>query len=95
MEKLQKHLAKLFDLTPDVVMGLPLIMLIGQEKIYLENHRGLNLYQKDKIKIKIKGGFLLVKGQSLIIEEIASDSLSITGKIDTLSYEMLGGRQVD
>ncbi|ACL70012.1 sporulation protein YqfC [Halothermothrix orenii] len=87
MEGLKKQFCDIFELSPEVVLDLPLLMMVGQQKIYLENHKGIALYQADEVKIRVKSGYLIVTGQDLVIEEIQTDHLSLSGKLTGLNYE--------
>lgn len=86
MDKLKKQFVELFDLPPEVILNLPLLMVIGNSRLQIENHKGLRKYNSDEIKIKIKEGYIIVHGKNLIVKEISEDSLSITGCIYDLSY---------
>ncbi|MFW6305812.1 MAG: sporulation protein YqfC [Bacillota bacterium] len=91
MDKLKRQFIEVFDLSPEIAMDLPLIMMLGKEKIYLENHKGVSHFSDEELKIKIKSGFLVINGKKLIINEINSDYLSISGNIISVSYEMYSG----
>ncbi len=87
MNKLRSQFIEIFDLSPEIAMDLPLIMMVGDGKIYIENHKGISLFQDKEIKIKINKGFIIFKGEDLIVGEINSESITISGKILSLSYE--------
>ena len=87
MDSFNNILKEIFDLPGEVMLDLPLIMMVGQEEFYLENHKGIALYQTDLIKIRVKLGFLVIVGADLNIRNIKSHTLQVTGKIDEISYE--------
>lgn len=96
MDKLKRQFIEIFDLSPEIAMGLPLIMMIGDSKVYLENHKGISHFQDKEIKIKINNGSLIFKGKDLLVDEINSESISISGNILSLSYEnRIGGIGID
>jgi sporulation protein YqfC len=87
MERFKKQFAELFGLPAEIVLDLPLFMIVGRDKLFLENHKGVTLYQSDLIKIRIKAGYFIIKGKDLFIDEIMSENLRISGKILSLSFE--------
>jgi sporulation protein YqfC len=87
MSSFNNVLKEMFDLPAEVILDLPLIIMVGQGEFYLENHKGIALYQSDLIKIRVKSALLAIKGTNLKIENIKSDTLQITGNIVDLSYE--------
>ena len=91
MDKLKRQFIRVFELPADIIMDLPLLMLVADNKLYLENHKGISYFQSEEIKIKIKSGFIILKGRSLSISEINRESLSISGKILSISCEQRGG----
>jgi sporulation protein YqfC len=87
LDYFKKQFTDLFDLSAEITMDLPLIMLVGQQKLYIENHKGISLYMSDKIKIRVKPGFITITGSELVIGEIKTENLSISGQISGIIYE--------
>ncbi len=86
MNRLKKQFIEIFDLSPEIVLDLPLVMMLGGQRLFLENHKGITHYHKKEIRIKIKEGFLLLTGEDLTVNEIKSDSLFISGRIKGIYY---------
>ncbi|NLJ84741.1 MAG: sporulation protein YqfC [Halanaerobiaceae bacterium] len=91
MDKLKRQFIRVFELPPDIIMDLPLLMLVADNKLYLENHKGISYFQSEEIKIKIKYGFIIITGRNLSISEINRESLAVSGKILSITYEQRGG----
>lgn len=91
MDKIKKQFLDIFDLSPEIILDLPLIMLVGQQKLYIENHKGIKNFDSDKIKISINKGYLIFTGKELVVEEIREDCLFISGSIVMIQYEKRGG----
>lgn len=87
MDKLKKHFLGVFDLPSEITMDLPLMMLVGNNKLFLENHKGISSFQNDEIKVKTKQGYILINGERLSISEIDTESLTISGKLYSIFYE--------
>jgi len=86
-DAVKKKIADLFDLPPDVIMDLPRITLIGSLQLYVENHKGITLYEKEKIIILVQGGALTVEGTELQLKTVYTDDIYIEGTIRNLSLE--------
>lgn len=85
-QTLRKLLTKSMDLPNDVMMDLPRITMIGQLHIYIENHRGLLTFSEQEIRLLLKQGQLLVRGQSFIIKTILPEEILLEGKIDSVRF---------
>lgn len=96
MDKLKRQFIRLFDLPADIIMDLHLLLLVFDNKLYLENHKGISYFQSEEIKVKIKNGFIILQGKDLSICEINRETLTISGKIFSISYELRkGGDRVE
>jgi sporulation protein YqfC len=74
------------ELPADVMMDLPRITMIGQIHIYIENHRGLITFSDTEIRLLLKQGQLLVKGNSFVIRTILPEEILLEGKIHQVMY---------
>jgi sporulation protein YqfC len=74
------------ELPADVMMDLPRITMIGQIHIYIENHRGLLTFSDTEIRLLLKQGQLLVKGESFVIKTILPEEILLEGKISQVMY---------
>lgn len=90
MVSLKDRFSDYFELPDEIVLDSPLVMFIDQKKLYLENHKGVALYQSDLIKIRVNSGYFIVKGDNLKINEIETESISVSGKIMATEYEDRG-----
>ena len=86
-EGLLLRASKLFDLPADAVAGLPLIELIGDKQLRVENHRGILAY--DPREIHIGGGkvAIRVKGLDMELKVMNAGELLITGQIFGVELE--------
>ncbi|MCM3566571.1 sporulation protein YqfC [Neobacillus mesonae] len=79
-------MAKNMDLPQDVMMDLPRITMIGQIHIYIENHRGLLAFSDKELRLLLKQGQLLIKGNYFVIKTILPEEILLEGKIDQVTY---------
>jgi sporulation protein YqfC len=73
-------------LPADILMDLPRITMIGQIHIYIENHRGLLSFSDKEIRLLLKQGQLLVKGETFVIKTILPEEILLEGKISQVLY---------
>ncbi|GIN38545.1 MULTISPECIES: sporulation protein YqfC [Heyndrickxia] len=84
--QLRNWMTSKMELPQDVMMDLPRITMIGQIHIYIENHRGLLTFSDREVRLLLKQGQLLVKGQSFVIRTILPEEILLEGKIDEVIY---------
>ncbi|MDX8364187.1 sporulation protein YqfC [Cytobacillus sp. IB215665] len=84
--QMRNWLTNKLELPADVTMDLPRITMIGQLHIYIENHRGLLSFSDDELRLLLKQGQLLVKGESFVIKMIQPEELLLEGKIEQVTY---------
>lgn len=81
MEKIRKH--RLQGKT-NILSVLPIVELVGQGRLLIENHQGVMSYAPKEIKIKVSYGCVIVAGSDLQLMEMSRVKLAICGKIDGL-----------
>lgn len=57
------------------------IVNVAGKLLYLEGHLGLQELSKEMVVLKIKGGFVQICGQQLVLEELSENTVKISGKI--------------
>lgn len=68
----------------NVISLLPVLELVGQRRLLIENHQGVLSYAPDEIKIKVSYGCITVVGNELQLMEMSRVKLAICGRIDGL-----------
>ena len=90
MRKLQQQMkswiTKKMDLPADVLMDLPRITLVGQIHIYIENHRGLLVFSDTEVRLLLKQGQLLIRGNSFVIKTILPEELLLEGTTEQVLF---------
>ena len=74
----------------DVVLGIPLIRLVGKEEFYIENYRGILEYTMEMIRIQTKIGQIHLTGKKLEIVYYTNDEMKVTGHIQRLEFHQGG-----
>ena len=84
--RMNNWLTQNMELPADVMMDLPRITMIGQIHIYIENHRGLLTFSDTELRLLLKQGQLLVKGENFVIKTILPEEILLEGKIHQVVY---------
>ncbi|MDQ0218261.1 sporulation protein YqfC [Peribacillus cavernae] len=85
-QNIKKLLVRTIDLPQDVMMDLPRITMIGQLHIYIENHRGLLAFTDTEVRLMLKKGQLLIRGNEFVIRTILPEEIMLQGKIDQVFF---------
>ena len=70
----------------DVILGVPIISVTGQNEACIENYRGILEYTDKLIRIQTKLGKIHVTGRGLHIEHYNNDEMKITGHIAMIEF---------
>ena len=84
--KVRRWMTEKMDLPQDVMMDLPRITMIGQIHIYIENHRGLLTFADNEVRLLLKQGQLLIKGEQFVIKIILPEEILLQGKVVEVIY---------
>lgn len=84
-EKFTTRFIETFDLPPEVMLNLPLIMMVGGKSLILENHRGILEYSRERIRIRLAKGEVTLTGRNLLIQSISNEEIQIKGELTGLS----------
>lgn len=76
------------DLPPGILTGGVHISLLGNKEVTVEGCRGVLEYDDALIKLNIGSGTVTFCGQRLRIVNLDRDHTRISGKIETVTYDM-------
>ena len=71
----------------DLSAGLPEIRISGMRAVTVEPHRGLRAFAGDCVLVETGMGLLCIRGAELILQNVTSAELRLTGEI--ISLEMV------
>lgn len=74
-------IAEATDLPKEIVLGLPLLTIIGTSELRIENFKNIIEFSDEKIRINTSCGILRIEGKKLVLAEISSRSISVKGSI--------------
>ena len=82
MGDLKMSITDALELPLDVALDLPKIVLIGDLKINITNHKGIIEYTNELIRINSKIGMIKITGKSLEIKNVLIEEITVNGEIE-------------
>ena len=82
--KRREHIDRILmglDLPGEIPPGWPLIEIMDNQRILIENQTGVCSYDPCCIKVKTKRGMIVVSGDGLELRQMSREQLVITGTI--------------
>ena len=77
------RLGQMCDLSRDVVAGLPVISMLGDCEVFIENYRGILEYSSEYLKVST----IRVSGSNLVIYHMNQDEILLRGRIGKVSLK--------
>ena len=87
--KIQDKVNKLLEMPEEISSNIPKITILGFEKMLIENYKAILEYQDFYIRISTYIGILNINGYELNLNEMTTDDLLITGKIESVDFEAI------
>lgn len=69
------------DLGVEPIPGQPVLEILGNNRVIIENHQGVTLYLETQINVQVRDGEIQVKGSKLSIIQITDTQIVIMGII--------------
>ncbi len=85
-KKWRENVAEFFELPKELLCNLPRATIIGNVQLYLENYGGIIEYNDEILRLKIRGGEIVVKGKNLTIKNFFSEEIFVEGQIKSIEY---------
>ena len=71
----------------DMLPGMPVVEMVGDRRILIENHRGVVQYGTEEICVKVKFGIVRILGSRMELAKMTKEQLVITGIIKSLAVQ--------
>lgn len=75
------RLINFFELPSDVLLDLPRLVMSGNEKLVIENHRGLLEYTNETVRVYTACGEICIIGEDLNLVSIEQEEIWLEGRI--------------
>ena len=87
MRKRARKLDEILEIPVELSTNNPKITVLGFEKVLIENYKGILEYQDYFVRLSTYIGNININGFNLKLEEMTSDDILVTGKIDSIDFE--------
>jgi len=84
LENAKKTLTGALELPLDIALDLPKIIITGNLRVDITNHKGIIEYREDIIRINSNIGIIKVQGEAMEIKNILIEEISINGNIESV-----------
>lgn len=88
-QKYQNKFERLLEIPTELSSTEPKITIVSFNEMLIENYKGILEYQEFFIRISTYSGIININGFNLKLDEMTSDDLMITGKIETIDFETI------
>ncbi|NLK37856.1 MAG: sporulation protein YqfC [Epulopiscium sp.] len=84
---LKRNVTDALELPKEVLLNLPLLSLTGREELIIENYKGIMEYGEEVIRVNTAAGVLRVEGKCLLLKQLTSECIVITGGIRGVQFQ--------
>lgn len=88
-QKFQNKFERLLEIPTELSSTEPKITIMSFNQMLIENYKGILEYQEFFIRISTYSGIININGFNLNLTEMTSDDVMITGKIETIDFEII------
>ena len=82
-----RKLDEILEIPVELSTNNPKITIVGFERVLIENYKGILEYQDYFVRLNTYIGIININGFNLNLEEMTTDDLLVTGKIDSIDFE--------
>lgn len=75
------------DLPGETLPGQVLVEISGENRVLIEQHRGIREYSPERIGVCVRYGLVEICGSSLELRCMTKDQLIISGRIDSVTLK--------
>ena len=79
--KLLARLTQAMDLQEEPIPGTPLVEVLADRRVLIENHTGIREYGCERIRVQVSYGQICVIGKDLVLSKMIKGQLVISGAI--------------
>ena len=94
MRRKSRKIDDILEIPVELATNNPKITVVGFERVLIENYRGILEYQEYFVRLNTHIGIININGFNLKLEEMTTDDLLVTGKIDSIDFESISDEEV-
>lgn len=77
---------EMLELPKELILDLPKLTIVGNKDMMIENYKGVMEYGSARIRINTGIGIIKITGAGLMIKEITSEDIIVSGEIHGLEF---------
>ncbi|RAU99247.1 sporulation protein YqfC [Paenibacillus sp. YN15] len=85
-KKFDQWTAGILDVPEDIAQDIPRLIMIGNVRLQIENHRGVLHFSEERLLLTLSRGSLEILGSNLSIRTIMAEEVLVEGVIRELKY---------
>ena len=82
----KQTVAETLELPKEIVLNMPRLTMVGNNDLVIENYKGIIEYEDGRVRINTGIGVVKITGDRLLIKEITSEDIIISGVILSLEF---------
>ncbi|PHV71442.1 sporulation protein YqfC [Sporanaerobium hydrogeniformans] len=86
---LREQFTEALEVPREVVSDLPVITLVGDKELNIENFSRLIEYTEEIMRLETKCGLLTIQGKALEAKSMTAEMLTIKGRIQVIHFSKL------
>ena len=87
MRKKARKLDEILEIPVELSTNNTKLTVLGLERLLIENYKGILEYQDYFIRVNTYIGIININGFNLNLEEMTTDDLLVTGRIENIDFE--------
>jgi sporulation protein YqfC len=80
--------ADFLDLPKEIALNLPLVTIVGNSEICVENYKGIIEYSPERIRLNTACGVFKIEGKKLVLKRITSEVMKVEGVLTNVGYTL-------
>ena len=87
---IREAITEMLELPKESVLNIPKLTMAGNRDMIIENYKGILEFDSTGIRLGTGMGMIKITGSGLLIKEITSDDIIISGTIHSLEFPIVG-----
>lgn len=83
----KNKIAKKFDMPAEALLDIPKFIVIADNEVTVENHKGILSFKEDEIKLNTSLGVVTIKGKDFEILYLSQNTITLSGCFKSLEFE--------
>lgn len=87
LTKLLKYqISEFLELPGEIVLDVPKVIVLGNLRLVVENHRGILKYGPELVHLNMPEGELIIRGRELRLRSVFPEEICVEGRIESIVF---------